>query len=148
MLTAGTEGYDEETAVFNLAVAHHPAVVVGATSAADVSEAVRFAGRHGLNVAVLNTGHGPSVPATDDTLLITTRRMSDVAIDPERKTARVAAGVRFQQLVEAATAHGLAPLPGSSPGVGVIGYTLGGGVSSTMGRAYGWACDHVTAIEV
>ena len=148
VLTPGTPGYDEEVAVFNQSVVHRPALVVGAASADDVSFAVRFANAHGLGVAVLNTGHGPSVGATDETLLITTRRMSGVVIDAGERTARVQAGVRFGQLVEEAAALGLAPLPGSSPGVGVIGYTLGGGASLTMGRKYGWASDHVTAIDV
>lgn len=148
VLTPGSAAYDEEVTGFNRSVTHRPAVVMGAASEADVVTAVRFAHAHGLALAVLSTGHGPSVGATDDTLLITTRRMSRVTVDPERMTARVQAGVRFGQLVDATAAHGLAPLSGSSPGVGVVGCTLGGGASLTMGRAYGWACDHVTAMEV
>lgn len=69
-------------------------------------------------------------------------------IDAERATARVQAGVRFGALVDQAAEYGLPPLPGSSPGVGVIGYTLSGGASPTMGRKYGWASDHVRAIDV
>lgn len=145
---AGSPGYDNEVAVFNQAVVHRPAVVVGAQTAADVCAAVEFASRHHMNIAVLNTGHGPSLPAGPETLMITTRRMTKVDIDAHNKTARVEAGVRFGQLVDAAAAHGLAPLPGSSPGVGVVGYTLGGGASSTMGRKYGWASDHVGALDV
>ena len=38
-------------------------------------------------------------------------------------------------------------LPGSSPDVGVIGYTLGGGLS-WLGRKYGFACNRVRAIEL
>ena len=38
-------------------------------------------------------------------------------------------------------------LPGSSPNVGVIGYTLGGGLS-WLGRKYGFACNRVRAIEL
>ncbi|WP_446040098.1 FAD-binding oxidoreductase [Streptomyces sp. SID1121] len=148
VLTPGEPGYEDELAVFNLAVTHHPAVAVGATDTADVSLAVRTAGTLGLAVAILNTGHGPALPATPDTLLITTSRMTDLTVDPAARTARIQAGVRFQQLVDATAAHGLAPLPGSSPGVGVVGYTLGGGASPIMGRAHGWAADHVTALEV
>ncbi|MET0699612.1 MAG: FAD-binding protein [Mycobacterium sp.] len=141
-------GYDQELVVFNQVVRHRPAVVVGAANAADVAEAVRFAARHGMSVAVLNTGHGPAIAAGPETLMITTRRMSRIEIDPGNSTARVQAGVRFGQLVDAAAPYGLAPLAGSSPGVGVVGYTLGGGASFTMGRRYGWAADHVTAIDV
>jgi FAD binding domain/Berberine and berberine like len=145
---AGSPGYEDEVAVFNQVVVHRPAVVVGAVNVADVSTAVGFASRHGLDVGVVNTGHGPSVGAGASTVLITTRRMNGVEVDAEHHTARVAAGVRFGQLVEAAAAHGLAPLAGSAPGVGVVGYTLAGGASATMGRKYGWAADHVRALEV
>jgi hypothetical protein len=49
--------------------------------------------------------------------------------------------------VEAAAEHGLAPLAGSSPDVGVIGYTLGGGMS-WLGRKYGLAANNVVAVEL
>lgn len=148
VFTTDTPGYDSELAVFNTAVRHRPVVAVGAANEFDVCEAVKFASCRDLKVAVLNTGHGPSMAADADTLMITTRRMCGITIDAENSSARVLAGVRFGQLVEAAAQYGLAPLPGSSPGVGVVGYTLSGGASSTMGRKYGWAADHVSAIEV
>src|SRR5690349_20121495 len=118
---AGFPGYDDEVAVFNQAVVHQPAVVVGAHNEGDVRTAIAFATRHDMDVAVLNTGHGPSVPAGPDTLMITTKRMDKIVVDASNKTARVEAGVRFGSLVDVAAAHGLAPLAGSSPGVGEIG---------------------------
>ena len=63
------------------------------------------------------------------------------------RVARVEAGVLWQEVVEAAAAHGLAALQGSSPDVGVVGYTLGGGLSF-MGRKHGLASNHVRAIEL
>jgi hypothetical protein len=42
---------------------------------------------------------------------------------------------------------GLAPLSGSSPQVGAVGYTLGGGLG-LLGRAFGYAADHVRSIDV
>jgi hypothetical protein len=148
VFTKDTPGYGDEVLVFNRAVKHQPAIVVGAVDAADVSTAVTFASEHGLNIAILNTGHGPAVPADGEAVMITTKRMCGVGIDVRSRSARIEAGVRFGELVNAAAEYGLAPLPGSSPGVGVVGYTLSGGASSTMGRKFGWAADHVTAIEV
>src|ERR1700729_4296575 len=141
-------GYGDEVSVFNQAVQHQPAIGVGAADAADGSKAVAFASEHGFNIAILNTGHGPAVPADGETVMITTKRICGVVIDVRARSARIEAGVRFGQLVKAAAMYGLAPLPGSSPGVGVVGYTLGGGASATMGRKYGWAADHVSAIDV
>ena len=50
-------------------------------------------------------------------------------------------------MVQAAARHGLAALAGSSPDVGVTGYTLGGGLSF-LGRKYGLAANNVRAVEV
>jgi hypothetical protein len=72
--------------------------------------------------------------------------MRGVEIDPDARRARVDAGVWGAELGQAANEHGLSFLPGSSPNVGVTGYTLGGGLS-WLGRRYGFACNRVAAIE-
>lgn len=135
-----------ECAAVGVGPEHEPAVVVGATGAADVVAAVTHATEHGLPVTVLATGHAAS-PATAGTLLITTRRMQGVRIDPMAQTARVDAGVRWERVLHEAAAFGLAPLAGSSPDVGAIGYTLGGGLG-LLGRLHGYAADHVLGIDV
>ncbi len=146
VLVPGDDGYDAERSGFQLAHRHRPAVVVGAEHAGDVLAAVRFARARGLPVAVQATGHGLSA-ATDGGLLISTRRMDEVRIDAAARTAHVAAGVVWGQVIEAAAPHGLAPLNGSSPGVGVVSYTLGGGVG-VLARTYGFAADHVRSIDL
>jgi hypothetical protein len=73
--------------------------------------------------------------------------MQGMHIDPERRIARVQAGVEWASVMGAAAEHGLAGLCGSSSGVGVVGYTLGGGIGS-LGRLFGFAADHVTAVEM
>lgn len=147
VLVPGDEEYAAETATWNLAVDYQPAVAVGAAGVADVQAAVRFAGAHDLPVAVVATGHGAVGPA-DPAVLINLRRMDDIAVDREQRTATVGAAVEMQQLIYATAEHGLAPLAGSSPNVGVVGYTLGGGLSPALGRAYGYAADHVRAAEI
>ncbi|WP_330253913.1 FAD-binding oxidoreductase [Nocardia sp. NBC_00565] len=142
----GDTGYDAEIAGFQAAYTHRPALVVGAVHAEDVRSAVEYAARHGLPVAVQATGHGLSVAAAGG-VLISTRRMTDIRIDPEARIARVAAGVRAGALVEAAAQYGLAPLNGSSPSVGVVGYSLGGGLG-LLARQFGYAGDHVRIIEL
>jgi FAD/FMN-containing dehydrogenase len=141
------DGYAAETATWNLALAHRPTVAVGATSVADVQAAVRFADRHDLPVAVVATGHGAVVSA-DGAVLVNLRRMNDVVVDTATATAEVGGGTEWQPVVDAAAKVGLAPLAGSSPNVGVVGYTLGGGVSPALGRAHGFAADHVRWIEL
>jgi hypothetical protein len=135
-----------EAAGFNTAVTHRPAVVVAASSAADVAAAVGFAREEGLAVAVQATGHGAAAVA-DDTVLVSTKGMQGVQVDPVGRVARVQAGVRWRAVIDAAVPHGLAPLSGSSSGVGVVGYTLGGGMGH-LARRQGFAADHVRSVEL
>jgi FAD/FMN-containing dehydrogenase len=72
----------------------------------------------------------------------------DVPIDAAGRTARVGAGVMWSEVIPKAAKAGLAPLNGSNPTVGVAGYTLGGGLSPTLGRSHGYAADHVRSLEV
>lgn len=146
VLLAGQDGYDAERTSFNLAFPYRPDVIVGATDAQDVQAAVEFAAAHGLPVGVRATGHGASA-ATEGGLLITTRRMTEVRIDPQSRIASVGAGVRFDHLITEAAAHGLAPLNGSAPFVTVVPYTLGGGLS-ILARNCGYAADRVRGTEV
>lgn len=136
----------EETATYNLAVQHRPAVVVGATCAEDVAAAVSWAVAQGMPVAAQATGHGPVSPV-EGGMLISTSRLDTVQIDPERRVAVVGAGVRWAQVNAAAAPHGLAGVSGSSSQVGVVGYSLGGGLGS-LGREFGFGADHVRSIEI
>ncbi|MFH9090402.1 FAD-binding oxidoreductase [Streptomyces sp. NPDC017673] len=148
VLEPADAAYAAECATYNVALPTVPVVVVGATSAEDVAHAVTFATRHGLAVAVKNSGHQVSPSVGESTLLITTTRLTGVEVDESARTLRVGAGVRWHEALAAAAKAGLAPLAGSTPGVGVVGYTLGGGLSPLLGRAHGYAADHVRWIEV
>ncbi|GAB1817645.1 FAD-binding oxidoreductase [Herbidospora sp. RD11066] len=131
---------------YNLAFPVNPAIRVSAAGVEDVVAAVRRARREGRRVGVMATGHGLNAPI-EDGVLITTERMRDVTIDPVARTATLAAGVRWAQVIEAAAPYGLAPVNGSSARVGAVGYTLGGG-SGPLSRAYGFAADHVRRVRL
>jgi hypothetical protein len=73
--------------------------------------------------------------------------MTSVSIDRDARIARVGAGALWQDVVPQASELGLAPLVGSSPDVGIVGYSLGGGVGY-LGRKHGLATNAVTAIEL
>ena len=140
--------WDEARLAWNLAVDQQPAAVVFPESAQDVIAAVELARAFELRVTAQGTGHNAApLGPLEDTVLVKTERMRGIKIDPEAQIARIDAGVRSVELVEAAAQHGLAPLAGSSPDVGVVGYTLGGGLS-WFGRKHGLAASHVHAIEL
>jgi FAD/FMN-containing dehydrogenase len=147
VLLPGDAGYDDERAVFNLNHELVPAVIVVAQSASDVQAAVAFAAGQHRPVLVKTTGH-QMVGTAHGAVLITTHRMNDVAIDAVGRTARVGAGAIWAEVIQKAAEVGLAPLNGSNSQVGVSGYTLGGGLSPTLGRAHGYAADHVRSLDV
>ena len=140
------DGFAAELAGYQVAHPHRPDLVVGATSADDVRAAVRHAADHGQPVAVETSGHGRGAPLPGG-VLISTRRMGGVSIDPVARVARVEAGTRWARVVAAAAEHGLAPPSGSSPEAGVVGYTLGGGIG-VLARELGWASDRVRSIDL
>jgi hypothetical protein len=142
----GDPAYDAAVMPWNVAVPVRPAAVVVAADALDVAAAMRYAAGHGLRVAVQCTGHG-AVPGIDEgVLLVSTAGLNVVEVRPDG-SARVGAGARWQQVVDASVPHGYAPLNGSSLDVGVVGYTTGGGVGP-MARTFGLASDQVTAFDV
>ena len=144
----GEDGYDEARRAWNLAADQRPSVVVVAASAADVALAVRFARAHGMRIAPQGTGHGSEpLEPLEGAMLLRTLRMRRVDIDPATRTARAEAGAQWQDVTVPAGQHGLAALAGSSPNVGVIGYTLGGGLG-WLARRYGLAANSVTAAEI
>lgn len=147
VLTPEDEGYDAERAGYQTTRWHRTDLVVGATGPADVRAAVAFASSHGLPVAVQGTGHALSGIAAEGGVLINTSRITGVRVNAEAGTAWVAAGTRWDQVIHEAAPAGLAPLSGSFPGLGVVSYTLGGGLS-LLSRRYGYAADHVRSIDV
>ena len=141
-----TPEYAAETLAFNAAAVHRPGVVLGALNARDVAAGVKWAAERRLPVAVQATGHGAD-SAVEGGLLINTRRLQDLQIDPVAPTARVGAGVKWRSVLKASVPLGLVGLHGSSTDVGVVGYTVGGGLP-LLGRAHGFAADHVRSMEV
>ena len=140
--------FDRARQAWNLAIDQRPSAVVFPESPEDVATAILFARDYGQQVAAQGTGHnaGP-LGSLENTILIKTERMRGVHIDPRARIARVDAGVLWQEVVEAAARHGLGAVQGSSPDVGVVGYTIGGG-ASFLGRKYGLSASRVRAVEL
>ena len=142
----GEDGWDAARRAFNLAVDQQPAAVVEVQAAFDVVAAVRFAAAHGLGVTAQPTGHGATHDLRD-TIVLRTGALRAIYVDREGARVVAGAGVRWGDLLARTGRDGLAGLSGSSPGVGVVGYCLGGGLG-WLGRRYGLAADSVLAIEL
>ena len=146
----GDPGYDAARMPWNVAVDQRPAAVARPRTVSDVQDVVRAAVAAGLRVAAQSTGHnaGPLVAhGLDDVVVVRTERMRDVTIDATRRIARVEGGALWMDATESAGDHGLAALHGSSPDVGIAGYSLGGGIG-WYARKLGLASNSLTAVEL
>ena len=140
--------WDDARRAWNLAVDQRPAAVALPVSEDDVVAVVEFARERGLRVAPQGTGHNAgAIASLEGAILLRTSEMKGVEIDAEARRARVRAGALWLEVTEPASEHGLAPLAGSSPDVGVVGYTLGGGIGF-LARRYGMSANSVEAIEL
>ena len=146
--TPADSDWDEARQAWNLAADPHPSAVAFVENSDDIAATVRFAADHQLQVLGQSTGHGAvATGPLDDTIVINTERMRGLEVNAADRTARLEAGVLALELGAGAQTDGLCSMPGSAPDVGVVGYTLGGGLS-WLGRRYGFACNRVRAIEL
>ncbi len=146
VLTPNDPGYEQTRRGWQLSIDQHPALILVPENAQDVVTSVQFAREHNLGIGIQSTGHGVQHPA-DNQMLIVSSRLASVQIDPETRTARLGAGVLWKQVLDATAQYGLAPLLGTAPNVGIVGYTLGGGIG-WLGRRYGLAVDSVRSIDI
>lgn len=146
LYTMEDKNYALEIATFNTAIVHSPEAVVCATCSTDILETIHFAKTHGYPLSVQSTGHGALEPIKSG-LLITTRHMNNVTIDPIKQIATLQAGVRAENIIEAAAPYGLAPILGSSVDVGAVGFLLGGGLGP-LARSNGFSSDYIEEMTV
>ena len=144
----GDPGWDAARRSWNLSVDQHPAAVVEAAGADDVSAVVRYAAREGLAWPRRRRGTAPrrSVPWTAR-CCSRRPRCAPITVDPAARTMRVEAGVTAGEAGAAAAAHGLAPSLGVATTVGVVGLALGGG-TGWLSRAHGLSANTIRALEV
>src|SRR3954451_17194041 len=148
VVTSSDPDWDADREVFNLTTDLRPAAVALPRDTEDVIAAVRYARANGLRVAPQATGHNATpLGALDDTLLVDVRELQDVSIDPAARRVRVGAGVKWEKVGPELSDLGLAALHGSSPDVGIAGYSLGGGMG-WLARKYGLQTNSVTTIEL
>jgi FAD/FMN-containing dehydrogenase len=83
----------------------------------------------------------------DDALMIDLSPMKGVRVDPEKRIARVQAGVLLGELDRETQAFGLAVPSGIVTHTGVAGLTLGGGIGWIM-RKHGLSVDQLVSVDL
>src|SRR4051794_34795093 len=133
---------------FNVTVDLQPVAVAFPRTESDVVAVVDYAPDKGLRIAPQAAGRNPGpVGSADDTILMDVSELQSVSIDAAAQRVRVGAGVKWEKVGPSLSEYGLAGLHGSSPDVGIAGYSLGGGMG-WLARKYGLQTNSVTAIEL
>ncbi|MFL5778957.1 MAG: FAD-binding oxidoreductase [Chloroflexota bacterium] len=140
--------YDEHRRSFNATVDRHPALIALCSRPEDVVEALAYARRTGLQVAVRGGGHSVAGHGLiDDGLIIDLRRMRETAVDPVGRVAHAGGGTLWEGFDAATQDHGLAVTGGTFVDTGIAGLTLGGGIGYLMGR-FGLTCDNLVGAQL
>jgi len=148
VITPDDEAYEDARHVYNAMIDRRPAAVVRCSDTADVVAAVDFARENELDLAVRGGGHSvPGFGTGDDAVVVDLAGMRDVAVDPDRQTARAQGGATWGDFNDATHAHGLATTGGIISTTGVGGLTLGGGIGY-LARGFGLSCDNLVSAEV
>jgi FAD/FMN-containing dehydrogenase len=148
VVVPGDEDWDAARQAFDLLVDLRPEAVAFPIDERDVVAVVSYAREHGLRIAPQSTGHnaGP-LGSLEGTILVNTSRLTGVSIDAAARRVRVGSATKWEKVAGRLSELGLAGLHGSSPDVGIAGYSLGGGLG-WLARKYGLQTNSVTAIEL
>jgi hypothetical protein len=142
------EGYETLRHVHNRMVDRRPALIARCESVADVTAALAYARREGLEVAVRGGSHSsPGFATTDGGIVIDLSPLKAIHVDPMRQIAWVQPGVLWGELDAATQEHGLAVTGGRVSSTGVAGFTIGSG-SGWLERKMGLAPDNLRAARV
>jgi FAD binding domain/Berberine and berberine like len=147
-VTSSDPDWNAARGTFNVLIDQRPEAIAIPADAREVAAVVSYAREHGLRVAPQATGHnaGP-LGSLEDTLILNTSALTGVSVDAGARRVRVGTATRWRDVVPQLSELGLAALHGSSPDVGVAGYSLGGGIG-WLARKHGMQANAVTAIEL
>jgi FAD/FMN-containing dehydrogenase len=141
-------GYDTARRVWNGNVDRRPALILRATGAADVQQAVNFARTNRLALALRGGGHSaPGYGTNDGGLVLDLSAMKGIRVDPGARTVRAEGGVLWRELDHETQAFGLATTGGTVSNTGIAGLTLGGGLGWLMGK-HGLTVDNLISADV
>ncbi|KAF8968756.1 hypothetical protein BDZ97DRAFT_1915822 [Flammula alnicola] len=139
-----------EKGIFHYAISstQQSKCVVEAGSTADIGKILGILGRTRTPFAVKGGGHAmnPDFSSTPD-VHISMYRFSEIKYNATSQTADIGAGLIWDDVYAALEPLGVNVVGGRVTGIGVAGFTLGGGYSWKTNQ-YGLAVDNVVAFEL
>ena len=129
-----------------------PTLVVKARTAGDVSEAVKWAVRNRVAISPAGGRHGSLGYCNSGEVVVDINELEltpgqRFTLDEAAGTLTVSAGARLGDVIAFTDTRGYVTATGVCPGVGIAGWTLGGGYSP-FGKALGIGVDNVVSFDV
>jgi hypothetical protein len=148
LIRKGDPRYEELRKGFNKRINKFPLVIALCKSTEDVSEAIKYARKNNLAIAVKSGGHSmEGFSSNDGGMVINLSKMNSVEV-VEDNIIKTGPGCTLSQLYDKILPAGRIVPAGSCGTVGIAGLTMGGGYG-LFGRKYGLTCDNLmTAIMV
>ncbi|KAF9556645.1 FAD-binding domain-containing protein [Agrocybe pediades] len=144
----GDERYASGIAHWASSSSENSTCVVEPGSSKDVAAVLRVVGQHKTPFAVKGGGHASNVGFSSTTgVQIAMSRFSDVKYNAHSQTAEIGTGLIWDDVYAALEAHNVSVVGGRVSGVGVAGFTLGGGYS-WLTNQHGLTVDTVVAYEL
>ncbi|KGT75237.1 6-hydroxy-D-nicotine oxidase [Bradyrhizobium japonicum] len=140
-------GYVAATSIWANSMSRLPCAVVHCREPRDVQLAIAAANGEGLSLSVRGGGHDWACRSLCNGVVLDLSKMRDVVINSDRRTARIAGGVRAIDILAATDPLGLVAVTGSCGEVGMAGFTMGGGYGPLIGR-FGLGIDNLMAADV
>lgn len=126
----------------------HPACTVEPATSADVASIMKIIRDTRTPFAVKGGGHSANPGFSSTTgVHITMRRFSEVTVHADNQTVDVGSGLIWDDVYKALEPHNINVVGGRVSGVGVGGFTLGGGYSWKSNQ-FGLAIDNVIGYEL
>ncbi|KAI9011824.1 hypothetical protein DFJ74DRAFT_772108 [Hyaloraphidium curvatum] len=140
------DGYDAARDAWNKDIIGKPALIVRPKDAAEVAEVVKWAVAANQTMCIASGRHSIYASRTG-CLMLDLSRLTQLDVDPEKRTVDVGPGIKLGAFDAACAAHGLATTAGTNPDTGVAGLTLGGGFGFLC-RRHGLSIDNLLECEV
>jgi FAD binding domain len=125
-LTPNSPKYDQYLAASNLRTTQRPALRALCKTGQSVAAVLDWVRTNGLPFAVRSGGHSYEGFSQSMNVVIDTRLIDSVTLDPGSETVTVGAGASLGTVYKALKDTGFAFAAGSCPTVGVAGHALGG----------------------
>ncbi|KAJ5124082.1 uncharacterized protein N7515_007907 [Penicillium bovifimosum] len=133
----------------------YPSCIFRPTSAAEVSKFLQFVGSDEYSTsplpqfAIRGGGHTLFTGAANinGSVTVDMRSMNSLTLSEDRKIASVGGGSIFSDIYPRLVPHNLTVMGGRVPGIGVGGFTTGGGLNF-LSREHGFSCDNIYGYEV